>query len=305
MVTKRLGLSAAVSAAFGLALMGTGTANAGSVMLFFADAFNYTNANTYSLYAPDLLTASASGSDDSETVASSANLNGTLKILNEGVDVTSVTPNTASYASLGDTITSSGPTGGLNLGVNVTVDGSAAADNAASDSTFLEVAAYAPGVFDSNAYSTPLWAAGYALGTDSTVIPGSGGIAGIISADGVTSLAGSYGDGSETIAINIPFSSLPSTFDLFIALASYQSGTGLNWDNDYSHTLLVSLAAPNGVTFTSASGDLPGTVPEPSTWAMGGIALLAGIVVRSRKNSRAPYNKLDASFAPRTSDRAA
>jgi hypothetical protein len=270
----------------GLSLMASQVAHAGAITvttLYFANAFDYTNSATYHDYAPNLLTAIETGSDVGETVTSSASLTaGTLKILNEGSVDPSISPNTASFASLGDTLTASGATAGLNLGVGITVDGSAFADHPSEDATFMLVAAYAPGVFDSNAYSTPLWAAGYSLGTDSK------NTAGLLSLYGVTSLSGTYADGSEFVPISIPFSVLPSTFDLYIAMGSYETGTGLNWTNDFSHTLSVGLTTPNGVTVTSASNALSITssTPEPSTWSLGGIALLAGMFVYARKRSR-------------------
>jgi hypothetical protein len=252
--------------------------------LYFSDAFDYTNGNPiadqiYTDYEPNAVTASATGSINGETTTSSASIAaGTLRILNTGsIDPSLGGANTASYASLGDTITASGATAGLNLGVNITEDGSAYAVNPGDDDTFLVVAAYAPGVFDSNAYSTPLWAEGVQIGADSTAAS-----SGIFASWGISSATGIYGDGSNTIPLSIPFASLPSTFDLFVAMGSYENGSGLIWSNDFSHTLNLSLSAPAGVTLTSASGVLPGT-PELSTLSMGGLALLAGLAVRFRK----------------------
>jgi hypothetical protein len=272
---------------FGLALLScsvvSATASSITPTLYFSDAFDYTNGNpsagqTYSDYEPNGVTASATGSINGETTTSSASIAaGTLKILNTGNIDPSLGANTASYASLGDTITASGATAGLNLGVNITEDGSAYAVNPGDDSTFLVVAAYTPGVFDTNAYATPLWAAGYQIGADSTAAS-----SGILGAWGISSATGSYGDGSNAIPISIPFASLPSTFDLFVAMGSYENGSGVVWSNDFSHTLNVSLTAPAGVTLSSASDALPGT-PEPSTLSMGGLALLAGLAIRLRK----------------------
>ena len=274
----------------GLVLLVCGSVNAFATSiaptLYFSDAFDYTNGNpaagqTYSDYEPNAVTASSTGSINGETTTSSASIAaGTLKILNTGnIDPSLGGANTASYASLGDTITASGATAGLNLGVNITEDGSAFAANPGDDNTFLVVAAYTPGVFDSNAYSTPLWSVGYQIGADSTAAS-----SGIFSLYGLSSATGIYGDGSNTIPLSIPFASLPSTFDLFVAMGSYENGSGLVWTNDFSHTLDVSLSAPGGVSLTSASGDLPGTTtPEPSTLAMGGLALLAGLIARFRK----------------------
>ena len=277
--------------------MATGAANAGSITastLYFSNAFNYTSDGTqYHQYSPNGVSATESGTDPGESVASSANIStGTLKMLNNGTVTSGFSVNTASYASLGDTITATGSTAGLNLGVNLQVDGSAQTDQPAEDDTFLVVAAYAPGVFDSNAYGTPLWAEGFGLGTDSggaapgQSTPGSG----IVGVYGITSLTNSYNDGSESIPLNIPFATLPTTFDLFIAMGSYEVGSDITtWDNDYSHTLTVSLSAPGGVSLSSASGVFPtvdGAAPEPSTFALLGMAFVAGLVALRKKNQR-------------------
>jgi hypothetical protein len=277
---------------FGLALLACSavSASASSITptLYFSDAFDYTNGTPsagqiYADYEPNAVTASATGSINGETTTSSASLSaGTLKILNTGnIDPSLGGANTASYASLGDTITASGATAGLNLGVSITENGSASAASPGDDDTFLVVAAYTPGVFDTNAYSTPLWSVGYQIGADSTA-----GSSGIFSLYGLSSATGVYGDGSNTIPISIPFTTLGSNFDLFVAMGSYENGSGLVWSNDFSHTLNVSLSAPAGVSLTSASGVLPGT-PEPSTLTMGGLALLTGLIARRRirKNS--------------------
>jgi hypothetical protein len=295
-------LARSVIAGLGFVLA-AGVANAGSIVvaptLYFSDAFNYTSSTVlYTDYAPNLTSASASGSDNGENVAASANLaTGTLKMLNDGsvtsAFATGTGVNTASVAELADTITAAGSTGGLSLGVNIQVDGSAQTTAPAEDDTFLVVAAYSPGVFNSNAYSTPLWAEGFGLGTDSGgAAPGSGvGGSGVVGAYGVTSLTNSYNDGSESIPLNIPFATLPTTFDLLIVMGSYEVGNDFtNWDNDYSHTLTATLSAPAGVTLSSASGVFPGAVasatPEPSTFALVGLAFVAGLVaLRKRSNA--------------------
>ena len=170
--------------------------------LYFSDSYNYTNAADYSQYAPNLTAAAANGADDGETVSSSANLaTGTLRMLNDGTVTQGFSVNDASYASLGDTITATGATAGLNLGVNLQVNGSAQTDVPADDDTFLVVAAYAPGVFDNGSlYSSPLWAEGFGIGADSGgAAPGGGPGSGLVTVYGITSLTNSYGDGSESI----------------------------------------------------------------------------------------------------------
>ena len=60
-------------------------------------------------------------------------------------------------------------------------------------------------------------------------------------------------------------------------MGSYEVGNDITtWDNDYSHTLTLALTAPEGVNLYAAWGDLPGTVPEPSTFALVGLAFVAG-----------------------------
>ena len=260
-------------------------------VLFYSSAFDYTNGNptlgqTYSNYSPNGLSASATGSINGETVFSSSSLAGvTLRILNSGsVDPTFGAVNTAAEALLGDTITSLGATGGLNLGVNITVGGSTTSDSVSSDDTFLVVAAFTPGTFTANQFfQTPntLYQVAYSLGSASEINPSLG------LPSSITSVAGHYDDGVNTIPLSIPYATLPSSFELFVALYSFQDGNSLSWTNDYSHTLSVSLAAPGGVTLSSASGVLPGTqsgaAPEPSTVGLAGIAILACAVSLRRK----------------------
>lgn len=62
-------------------------------------------------------------------------------------------------------------------------------------------------------------------------------------------------------------------------------------DCDYSHTGLIDLSLPAGVTYTSASGVfLSSSVPEPASWAMtiGGIMLLACLAVKRRNSATEP-----------------
>jgi len=252
--------------------------------LYFTNAYDYVDGSSaVQSYNPNAVTlATQSISGNGETSASSASLSGgTLKVLNTG-NVTALTSvNTGSFASLGDTITSTGATAGLNLGVSLAVSGTAYSVTPSGDDTFLVIAAYAPGVFDSNNYGSSIWAAGYQLGTNS------GGSAPFF-LYGISSVTGVYGDGANNIPVSIPFALLPSTFDLFVGLASYENGSGLVWSNDYSHTVTLSLLAPNGVNLASASGALPITsqssTPEPYTLGTAGFAILAGLaILRGRK----------------------
>jgi hypothetical protein len=270
------------------AILAGGNAGATSVpTLYFANSFNYTDAAQYPNYVPNGLSASATGSDDGETVFSSVNLaTGTLKESNSATPATS-TFNTGAEAILGDTITATGAIAGKNLGASIMVNGSTVNSNTADDQTFLVVMALQTGSFDagSNFFSHVLWGTGYTLGTDSTLNPS------FFSFFGVTN-AGHYSNGQETIPLGIPFASLGSNFQLYVALDSFMNGNTAadpTWTNDYSHTLSVSLSGPNGVTLNSASGVLPGTssaVPEPSTSALSVLALLAGAAAIKRSKKR-------------------
>ena len=69
----------------------------------------------------------------------------------------------------------------------------------------------------------------------------------------------------ETIQASFSFTGPDATVPVFFQL-SVGGAYGLA---DFSHTASVSLDLPDGVSFTSASGDfLTGAVPEPSTWVM-------------------------------------
>ncbi len=261
-----------------------GTASAD--VQFFSAASGYNDFFSFvNNYNPNVTTLAATSiGNTQETNNSSASLSaGTLKILNTGNVSTLTSVSTASFASMGDTITSSGATGGLKLGVSLAVDGSSITNHLGDNQTFLYIAAYAPGVFDSNAYygGTALWYSDYVLGADSNTTSS---LLGFYTNNSTPTAV--YGDGSENISLSIPFSALPSTFDLYVALGSYEIGPGLVWSTDYSHTVSLSLAAPTGVTLTSASGVLPGTssaVPEPGSVVLLGSALGALALWSRRK----------------------
>jgi hypothetical protein len=74
-------------------------------------------------------------------------------------------------------------------------------------------------------------------------------------------LVATYLNGTNNIPLNIPFSTLGTDFELNVVLSSVTLSTpeGDTWNADLSHTVDVSLTAPQGVTLVSASGLLPGT----------------------------------------------
>jgi hypothetical protein len=99
---------------------------------------------------------------------------------------------------------------------------------------------------------------------------------------------GTISDSPATIPLQVPFSLTGSTFQMYISLGLGITGNGnggFAWDQDYSHTLDVSLSAPDGVTLDSVGG-LPGTTaitaaPEPAPLAFV-TAGLVGLIVRRR-----------------------
>jgi hypothetical protein len=191
-------------------------------------------------------------------------------------------------AELGDTITTLGSTGGLNLGVNLAVNGTTSFDDSSWNSTYIWVAAFKPGTFDTAWYYDPaagnlLWAEGYYLGSGTSNL-------GMMTMNAnyvpfIDSYTGTDGIVSENIPLNIPFDQLGSNFQIAILMGSATNITdGGAWSSDFSHTLGVSLSAPTGVTLYSESGSLPGTqrVPEPMSLLLLGLGI-AGIIPIRRK----------------------
>jgi PEP-CTERM motif-containing protein len=215
-----------------------------------------------------------------------ANLSaGTMGILSTGNVDPSSGPinNDFVYAVMGDTITAAGPAAGLNLGVNLTVNGTTSYSDPSQNVTFLAIWVVIPGTFDTTDFTAPqqeLFTEGFTLGN------GTGDYTQYFSDFGIHSYGGHYGDGTNTIPLNIPFATLGNNFQILVALETYEGGgdasTGYSWSTDYSHTLTVSLTPPAGVTLQSGSGVFPGaSTPEPVTMAMAALAL-CGLAWRRR-----------------------
>jgi hypothetical protein len=265
-------------------------AEAGTLYYSYAEAAGYypgnggSNPGIYwagSDYEPNSPTATYSNSGGGITGYGYANFaTGAMGIQGTGnIPTDSGTiSQTFAVGELGDTIYVTGATSGQNLNINLSVDGSSSFSDASQNLTWVTVGAFAPGYFD-NPSGSPLFANGYVLG------PGTldyGPIFASLGAGVSITYAGSYGSGAQTIPVSIPFSTLGSAFELVVAIETLQAGdasTGNQWDVDYSHTLGISLSAPDGVTLTSASGDLPGTAPEPGSLVLlaGGLAMLGWI----------------------------
>jgi len=91
---------------------------------------------------------------------------------------------------------------------------------------------------------------------------------------------GTFGNGPNTIPLQIPFDTIGSNFQIELVLGSAELVTGIGsptWSADFMDPINVSLSAPAGVTLTSASDLLPGTVPEPSTLPLAA-PLIAGLI---------------------------
>jgi hypothetical protein len=189
-------------------------------------------------------------------------------------------------AQFGDTITATGPASGLaglNLSVNITENGTTSFTNPADNFSFLWVFIFQPGTFDQTTFTTPgniLAADGYLLGQGTSPIAPA-----LFQANNVP-ITATFGDGTNTIPLTLPFSTIGSNFQIEMVLGSAQLATDPNesWSTDFSHTIDYSLSADPGVSLTSASGVLPGTasVPEPGAGSLVFVALAAGGMLARR-----------------------
>jgi hypothetical protein len=220
---------------------------------------------------PGTTSASFSGVINGATNSAAASLaTGMLGVLNAGIDVT--TPGVyETIAQLGDTITATGSASGLsglNLGVNISENGTTSFSDSSGNFSWLWVYMFAPGTFDQSVFtSNPgdvLVSRGYLLGNGTNTS-----IADALFAANDVAVDGVFGDGPNTIPLQIPFNTIGSNFQIELVLGSAElvSGGSPTWSADFMDPINVSLSAPNGVTLTSASGVLPGTqvVPEPSS----------------------------------------
>ncbi len=231
-------------------------------------------------------TGTSSLSQDGISLFGSANLaTGQLRVSNSGTVPGGYGGiNAGAFASFIDTITATGSTGGLNLGVNLTIDGSTTSTLPNNTDVFLRIQIYQPGHFQAaidglvNFYdpSALLWGTAFSLGSQSNTNPN-------VSPYGVT-VAGHYNNGTVVVPLNIPYGLIGTQFEIQIALHANQGGSaagqGQSWNSDYSHTIGVELSGGNGVTLQSNSGVLPGAtsaVPEPGSYLLfsaGGLAML-------------------------------
>jgi len=237
--------------------------------------FDFANGTVFQSTPPNSLTSSTNNTIDGITMANSVTLaQGKISELNAGtVDPSFGSIDSSSQSYMGDTVTAAGNLQGFNLGVNVTVNGTTSFSDPAQNLTFLSVYALQVGSFDQASFlNGKLFGEGFVLG--SGTMP----YAADFDQFGLT-YGGSFGDGTHNIPISIPFATLGSSFELLVTLQSNEVGdssTGSIWSSDFSHTVSLSLSAPQGVTLTSASGVLPGTsaVPEP-----GQLPILLGAAV--------------------------
>jgi hypothetical protein len=231
-------------------------------------------------YNPNQTSAAASLSRDGISLSGSSNLPaGQLKVRSTGavgIDYGNVNAVTAAY--LLDTITATGSLGGSNLGINLSIHGTTLSSDYQNNANFLLIGIYARGHlqaatdgardFYDPAYR--LWGAAYAFGNQASQVPNLTGYN--------YTVTGWFGDGHHVVPISVPFGLVGSGFEIHLLLASQQSGDSVmlsTWDNNFSNTVGVTLSADPGVTLYSASGSLPGTlpdtaadVPEPNTWTL-------------------------------------
>lgn len=120
---------------------------------------------------------------------------------------------------------------------------------------------FTPGTFDQSIFTANradvLVSRGYLLGngTDTSIADA------LFTANDVA-VDGVFGDGQNTIPLQIPFDTIGSNFQIELVLGSEEDVTGIGsptWSADFMDPINVSLSAPAGVTLTSASGLLPGT----------------------------------------------
>jgi hypothetical protein len=237
--------------------------------------------------------ASFSGTVNGATNSASANLaTGMLGVLSAGTDAT--TPGVyESIAQLGDTITATGSASGLSgldLGVNNTENGTTSYSDPSGAFSWLWVYMFVPGTFDQSTFTSPgnvLISRGYLLGGGTNT-----NIADQLFTNNNVAVDGSFGDGPNTIPLQIPFNTIGSNFQIELVLGSAELVTGIGsptWSADFMDPINVSLSAPAGVTLTSASGLLPGTVgtvPEPSSLPLAAMIAMVIIALETKRRRK-------------------
>jgi len=242
---------------------------------------------------PGTTSASLSATINGATNSAAANLaTGMLGVLNAGNNVT--TPGVyETIAQLGDTITATGSASGLSgldLGVNISLNGNTSYTDPSGSFSWLWVFMFTPGTFDQTQFTAPgnvLVSRGYLLGTGTnTLIPGL-----LFGANDVAE-DGSFGNGENSIPLQIPFDTIGSNFQIEVVLGSSTEVNGIGsptWSADFMDPINVSLSAPAGVTLTSASGLLPGTVgavPEPSTLPLAAMIAMVIFALEAKRRRK-------------------
>jgi hypothetical protein len=268
-------------------LLGAVNASAGTMFFSYAELYpSNTPAFTPNTNTSSSLTGTINGATNK---AFGSLANGQLGVLNAGTNISTGGGLYETIAELGDTVSASGNfssgLAGLNLGMSFSINGLTSFTNPGDNFSYLQVYVLAPGSFDQTIFTAPqniLFAEGFLLGQ------GTNPDAGAVFASDNVPLTGTFGDGTNSLPLTIPLSTVGTSFEIYVVLGSVQvtPAAGSSWSADFSHTVDLSLSASPGVTLTSASGVLPGaTTPEPGTLALIGSGLTAVLLQRARRRS--------------------
>ncbi len=229
--------------------------------------------------APSTTSASFSGTINGATNAATANLaTGVLGVLNAGTGVTVTTPTIfESIAQLGDTITATSTASGLSglsLGVNISETGTTSFSDSSQNFSWVWIYMFTPGTFDQTQFTVPgnvLASEGFLLGSGTNT-----NIADSLFAANDVAVDGTFGDGTNTIPITIPFDTIGSNFQIEIVLASSQfisTPAPSTWSADFLDPLSVSLA---GSGRCYADVGLGSAAWHPAGGGAGAVELAAG-----------------------------